>query len=137
MKLVPYKHAFPSPNSESRAIHYCKNNKVVTSRAVRKVRGLTLLLRVGTSWKCDDGLFFEVHPLVSNALLTTLHLLLENVLQTVIHFDFLPRSSLFLVGKVQKSHGAGSGLYGECSDGVPAIHFFQAEHRIQFTSYPM
>jgi hypothetical protein len=39
-------------------------------------------------WRCGDGLFFEVppHPLASDALLTTLHLLLENVLQTVDHF---------------------------------------------------
>jgi hypothetical protein len=27
-----------------------------------------------------------------------------------------------------------SGLYGGCSEGVPPIHFFQAEHRIQFRS---
>jgi hypothetical protein len=32
---------------------------------------------------CCDGLFFEVPPLASDALLTTLHPLLENVLQTV------------------------------------------------------
>jgi hypothetical protein len=51
--------------------------------------------------------------------------------------NFLPRSSLFMVGKVQKSHGARSGLYGGFSNGVPPIHFFQAEHRIQFRSYPM
>jgi hypothetical protein len=35
--------------------------------------------------KCGDGLFFEVPPLTSDALLTTLHLLLENVLQTACH----------------------------------------------------
>jgi hypothetical protein len=34
-------------------------------------------------WRCGDGLFFEVPPLASDALLTTLHPLLENVLQTV------------------------------------------------------
>jgi hypothetical protein len=51
--------------------------------AVCKVRGLTLLLRVGTLWRCGDGLFFEVPPLASDALFTTLHPLLENVLQTV------------------------------------------------------
>jgi hypothetical protein len=34
-------------------------------------------------WGCGDGLFFEVPPLASDALLTTLHPLLENVLQTV------------------------------------------------------
>jgi hypothetical protein len=36
-----------------------------------------------------------------------------------------------MVGKAQKSHGARSGLYGGCSNGVPPIHSFQAEHRIQ------
>jgi hypothetical protein len=51
--------------------------------------------------------------------------------------NFLPRSSLFMVGKAQKSHGTRSGLYGGCSNGVPPIHFFQAEHRIQFRSCPM
>jgi hypothetical protein len=52
-------------------------------RAVLKIRGLTLFLRVGTLWRCDDGLFFEVKPLASEVLLTTLHPLFENVLQTV------------------------------------------------------
>jgi hypothetical protein len=49
----------------------------------------------------------------------------------------LPRSSLFMVGKAQKSHGARSGLDGGCSSGVPPILFFQAEHRIEFRSRPM
>jgi hypothetical protein len=34
-----------------------------------------------------DGLFFKVPPLASDALLTMLHPLLENVLQTVDHFE--------------------------------------------------
>jgi hypothetical protein len=34
-------------------------------------------------WRCGDGLFFEVLRLASDALLATLHPLLENVLQTV------------------------------------------------------
>jgi hypothetical protein len=38
-------------------------------------------------WRCGDGLFFEVPLLASDALLTTLHPLLENVLQTVDHFE--------------------------------------------------
>jgi hypothetical protein len=38
-------------------------------------------------WRCGDGLFFEVLLLASDALLTTLHPLLENVLQTVDHFE--------------------------------------------------
>jgi hypothetical protein len=57
------------------------------TRAICKVRGLALLLRVGTSWRCGDGLFFEVPPWASDALHTTLHPLLENVLQTVDHFE--------------------------------------------------
>jgi hypothetical protein len=51
--------------------------------------------------------------------------------------NFLSRSSLFKVGKAQKSHGAISGLYGGCSNGMLPIHFFKAEHRIQFRSRPM
>jgi hypothetical protein len=42
-----------------------------------------------------------------------------------------------MFGKAQKSHGAISALYGGCSNEVPPIHFFQAEHRIQFRSRPM
>jgi hypothetical protein len=42
-----------------------------------------------------------------------------------------------MVGKTQKPHAARSELYGECSNGVPPIHFFQAEHRIQFRTRPM
>jgi hypothetical protein len=57
------------------------------TRVVCKVRGLTLLLRLGTLWRYGDGLFFEVPPLASDALLTTLHPLFENVLQTVDHFE--------------------------------------------------
>jgi hypothetical protein len=37
-----------------------------------------------------------------------------------------------MVGKTQKSHGARSGLYGGCSDGVQPIHFFQAEHKLYY-----
>jgi hypothetical protein len=59
---------------------YCK-------KAVCKVRGLTLLLRIGTLWRRGDGRFFEVLPLASDALLTTLHPFLENVMQTVDHFE--------------------------------------------------
>jgi hypothetical protein len=56
------------------------HNEELHMRAVCKVRGLTLLLRVGTLWRCGDGLFFEVPPLASDTLLTTLHPLLGNVL---------------------------------------------------------
>jgi hypothetical protein len=56
-------------------------------RAVCKVRGLILLLQIGTLWRCGDGIFFEIPPLARDALLTTLHPLLENVLQTVDHYE--------------------------------------------------
>jgi hypothetical protein len=56
-------------------------------RAIRKVHGLTLLFQVGTLWRFSDGLFFEVPPLARDALLTTLHPLLESMLQTVDHFE--------------------------------------------------
>jgi hypothetical protein len=93
---------------------------------------------VGTLWRCGDGLVSQVPPLGSDALHTTLHPLLENVLQTVDHFEIsCLGGSLFMVGKAQKSHEARSGLYGGCSNGVPPVHFFQAEHRIQFRSRPM
>jgi hypothetical protein len=53
---------------------YCVRYKLkgswnVCTRSVCKVRGLTLLLRAGTLWRCGDGLFFEVPPLASDALL--------------------------------------------------------------------
>jgi hypothetical protein len=38
---------------------------------------------------CGDRLFFEVPPLASDALLTMVHPLLENMLQTVITLKFL------------------------------------------------
>jgi hypothetical protein len=58
----------------------------INTRAVWKVRGLTLLLRVGALWSHSDGLFFKVPPLASDALHTMLHPLLKNVLQTVDYF---------------------------------------------------
>jgi hypothetical protein len=56
-------------------------------RSVCKFLGLILLFRVGTLWRCGDGLFYETPPLASDALLTTLQPLLENLLQTVDHFE--------------------------------------------------
>jgi hypothetical protein len=42
-----------------------------------------------------------------------------------------------MVGKVQKLHEARYGLCDRCSNGVPPIHSFQAEHIIQFISRAM
>jgi hypothetical protein len=50
----------------------------ISTRAVWIGRRLTLLLRVGTLRMCGDGLFFEVPPLASDALLITLHPPLNN-----------------------------------------------------------
>jgi hypothetical protein len=104
------------------------------TRAVWKFRGLTLLLWAGTLYRCGDGLFFEVPPLASDARLTTLLTSRKRAGDRWSLRNFLPRSSLFMVGKAQKSHGERS---GGCYNGVPPIHFFQTEHRIQFRSRPM
>jgi hypothetical protein len=75
------------------------------------VRGLTSLLRLCTMWRCDNGLFFEVSPLASDALLTTLHPLLENVLQTVDHLEIsYPGATFSWLEKPKKSHGTRSEL---------------------------
>jgi hypothetical protein len=47
--------------------------------------------------ECGDGLFFKVPPLASDALHTTLHRLLRNMLQTINH-------------KLQEDSGIGSFL---------------------------
>jgi hypothetical protein len=73
----------PSPKAYSPRTWYRPD----ITRAVYKVRRLNLLLRVGTLWRCGDGVFFEVPPLASDALLTTLHPRLESALQTVDHFE--------------------------------------------------
>jgi hypothetical protein len=44
---------------------------------------------------CGDALFFEVPSLASDTFLTTLHPLLENVLQTVDHFEISYLGALF------------------------------------------
>jgi hypothetical protein len=58
---------------------------VPCTRAIRKVHGLTLLLQVRTFWRYGDDLFFELPPMVSNALLKMLHPLLKNMLQAICH----------------------------------------------------
>jgi hypothetical protein len=45
--------------------------------------------------ECGDGVFFEVPSLASDAFLTTLHPLLENVLQTVDYFEISCRGAPF------------------------------------------
>jgi hypothetical protein len=89
-------------------------------------------------WRGGDDLFFEVPFLASDAHLSTLNPLLEDVLQTVDHFEIsYLRTPLSWLEKPRNCMGARSGLYGGYSDGVPPIYFFQAERRIQFRSLPM
>jgi hypothetical protein len=91
-------------------------------------------------WKRGDGIFFEVPPLQA-----------MHFLQSSTHFSktccrpfaasfrrileqavYLPRSSIFVVEKAPKSHGAISGLHRlDGRVGGFLIHFFQAEHKIQ------
>jgi hypothetical protein len=61
----------------------------IYTRAVCKVRGLTLLHRIGTLWRCGDGLFFEVPSLASDARLTTLHPILVNGVTVLLKEPFL------------------------------------------------
>jgi hypothetical protein len=99
-------------------------------RAICKVCGLTLLL-FGALWRCSDGLFFKVTPFASDSLLTVLHPLLENMLQTIDHFEISCFGAPFSwLEKPRKHMGVRSGRYGRYSDGVPPIHFFRAKQRI-------
>jgi hypothetical protein len=41
-----------------------------------------------------------------------------------------------MVGKAQKSHGARSGLYDGCPNGVPPIHLFQVEQEFNSDFIP-
>jgi hypothetical protein len=77
--------------------------------------------------------FFEVPPLAGDALLTMLHLLPKNLLQTIDRFEISCLGApVSLLEKPRNCIGVRSGLYGRCSNEVPPIHFFQAKHRIQF-----
>jgi hypothetical protein len=108
------------------------------TRAVCKVHGLTLLLRLGTLWRCGDGLFFEAPSLVSDALLTTLYPLLENVLQTVDHFEISCLGAPFsLLEKHRNRMGRDLDCMADVLMGFHRSTFFQAVHRIQFISRPM
>jgi hypothetical protein len=107
-----------------------------STRTVWKFRGFTLLIRVGTSWRCGDGLFFSIPPVTSDVLLTSSTHFSKTCCRLLITSKFLA-SDLSLVGKAQKSHGARSGLYVGCSNGVPSIQFFQAEQGIHFGSRPV
>jgi hypothetical protein len=73
---------------------------------------------------CGDGLFFffEVPPLASDALLTTLHPLLENVLQTVDHFEISCLGALF--SWLEKPRNR-MGRDLDCMADVLQIHIFQ------------
>jgi hypothetical protein len=94
-------------------------------------------------WRYGDGLFFEVPPLESDTLLTTLHPLLENVLQTVCRKlqedsgaeQAVLTSELSFHGRKRpKIAEAISGLYGGCSNGglpisvSPSIATFQTHN---------
>jgi hypothetical protein len=78
-------------------------------------------------WRCGNGLFFEVPPLASDALLTTLHPLLENVLQTVDHFEIWLEAPISWMEKPRNRMGRNlnSILYSgwkKWVDGTPLQH---------------
>jgi hypothetical protein len=108
------------------------------TRIVCKVRGFTLLLWVRTLWRCGDGLFFKVPPLASNALLTMLYPLLENMLQAIDHFKISCLRTYFSwLEKTQKSHGARSELNSVF--GLEKVDRWNPikTSAIQFRSHPM
>jgi uncharacterized membrane protein len=75
------------------------------TKAACRVHGITLLPRVGTLWSAVTVSFSKYLPWQAMHFLTTPHPLLENVLQTVDHFEISCFwSSLFMAGKAQKSH---------------------------------
>jgi hypothetical protein len=55
-------------------------------------------------WRWGDGLLFEVPPLVSNAVLTTLHPLLKNMLQTIDHFNISCLGASFSWLEMPRNH---------------------------------
>jgi hypothetical protein len=87
LSITPLGMSTIKPDNYGNRITGDQNEHVYLRGPFEKVRGLTLLLRVGTSWRWGDGLFFEVPLLASDVLITTLHPLLENVLQTIDHFE--------------------------------------------------
>jgi hypothetical protein len=132
------------------ALLYVQMCGCMYKRAVSKVRRLTFF-RVGTLCRCVDGLFFEVPPLVSDALLTTLQQLLRNVLQTVccklqedsgtgavLGLPLRGSSFTFVSPTLKRFHHLKPQLVSlhrlHRLDGWAVgflIHFFQVEHRIQ------
>jgi hypothetical protein len=106
-------------------------------KAVWKVRGFTSLLRVRTLWRCGDGLFFEVsldkRCNSYNAPPTSR----KRAAHRWSVRNFLPRSSIFMIRKAQKLHGARAGMYGGCPNGVPPIHFFpsRTQNSIQISPH--
>jgi hypothetical protein len=109
-------------------------------RAVWKVRGFTFLLRVGLRGGAVTVSFSKYLPWQAMHFLqcsirfskTCCRMFAASFRRIVEQAVFLPRSSLFMVGKARKSQGARSGLHR--LDGWVVgflIHFFQTEHRIQ------
>jgi hypothetical protein len=85
-----------------------------------------------------NNLFFEVPPLARDKLLTTLHPLLGNVLQTVDHFENSYLGAPFSwLEKPRNRMGQDLDCMADVLMGFSPIHFSQAQQRIQFRSRPM
>jgi hypothetical protein len=96
-KMGGWVHPRAGPEVVVKLMEACSLRK---HESLLKISWIHLITSSRTLWRCGDGLFFEVPPLASNALLATLHPLLENALQTVYHFEIsCPRSSVFMVEK--------------------------------------
>jgi hypothetical protein len=112
------------------------------TRAVWKVRGLTLLLRVGTLWRCGDGLSSKYLPWQAIHFLqrsthfsktclrpfaASFRWIVEQEVLT--SWSLRARSSLFMVSlRLHRLDGWVVGFL---------VHFLQAEHRIQSRNAPL
>jgi hypothetical protein len=118
--------------------HYSKNNETQIWEPIEKFVDSPYY---SESELCGDVMmvsFSEYSPLqATHFLQRSTHFSKRAAVDCWSLWNFWFRSSIFMAGKAQKSHGVRSGLYGGCSNGVPLIHFFQAEHRIQFGFRPM
>jgi hypothetical protein len=106
------------------------------TRAVCKVLGLTLLVRVGTLWRWDDGLSFEVPPWQAMHFLQLSTHFSKTCCRPLITSKFLASELHFHCWKSPEIAWGEIWTIWWCSNGVTPIHSFQVEHRIQFKSRP-
>jgi hypothetical protein len=79
---------------------------LIYTRSVCKVRGIILLLRIGNLWRCGDRLSSKYFPWQAMHFLQRSTHFSKIWCRPLITSKFFALSSLLMVGKTQKSHGA-------------------------------